>query len=305
MKIESRINLPQIISFSMLLPIIAAFCVIGFSHERIIKQTNSATDDFTSADYKEHITKLRKKLPDKDFNIIIQPPFVVIGDEPEAMVKRHSEQTVKWAVDKLKANYFTKNPKNILDIWLFKDKTSYYLNVKKIFNEVPTTPYGYYSSYHKALIMNISTGGGTLVHEIVHPFIEANFPDCPSWFNEGLASLYEQSGEREGGIVGFTNWRLAGLQRAIQNKTNPTFQKLLSTTRNEFYADETGVHYAQARYLCYYLQEKKLLVKFYQEFTKNSAQDPTGYKTLQKVLGETDMTAFQKNWETFVLKLEY
>ena len=24
--------------------------------------------------------------------------------------------------------------------------------------------------------MNISTGGGTLVHEIVHPFIEANFP---------------------------------------------------------------------------------------------------------------------------------
>ena len=34
--------------------------------------------------------------------------------------------------------------------------------------------------------MNISTGGGTLVHEIVHPFIEANFPACPPWLNEGL-----------------------------------------------------------------------------------------------------------------------
>ena len=49
--------------------------------------------------------------------------------------------------------------------------------------------------------MNISTGGGTLVHEIVHPFIQSNFPNCPSWFNEGLGSLYEQCRERNGKIV--------------------------------------------------------------------------------------------------------
>jgi hypothetical protein len=265
----------------------------------------SAKDEFTSADYQKHIAKLKKTLPNKDFNVVIQPPFVVIGDESEAMVKRRSENTVKWAVDKLKAQYFTKDPKAILNIWLFKDKTSYYKNTKLLFNDEPDTPYGYYSSFHRALVMNISTGGGTLVHEIVHPFIEANFSDCPAWFNEGLASLYEQSSEKDGKIVGLTNWRLAGLQRAIKNKANPSFKDLLATTRKEFYADETGVHYAQARYLCYYLQEKGLLVKFYQEFNKNSATDATGYKTLQKVLGETDMTAFQKNWEDFVLKLVF
>ena len=43
-------------------------------------------------------------------------------------------------------------------------------------------------------IMNIATGGGTLVHEIVHPYVEANFPGCPAWFNEGLGSLYEACG---------------------------------------------------------------------------------------------------------------
>ena len=42
-----------------------------------------------------------------------------------------------------------------------------------------TTPYGYYSAAHRALIMNIATGGGTLVHEIVHPFVRANFPQMP------------------------------------------------------------------------------------------------------------------------------
>src|SRR2546423_171645 len=155
--------------------------------------SNLPDDDFT-----RHVDQLKKKLSSSDFSIVIQPPFVVIGDEPAAAVSAHSERTVKWAVDKLKQDYFSKDPKEILDIWLFKNDASYEQNALKLFGSRPTTPYGYYSSAHKALIMNISTGGGTLVHEIVHPFIEANFPECPAWFNEGLGSLYEQCGEVNG-----------------------------------------------------------------------------------------------------------
>jgi hypothetical protein len=89
---------------------------------------------------------------------------------------------------------------------------------RKDFQSKPTTPYGYYSSTHKALVMNISTGGGTLVHEIVHPFIEANFPNCPAWLNEGLGSLYEQCGEVDGHIHGYTNWRLPGIANLNQSR---------------------------------------------------------------------------------------
>ena len=32
---------------------------------------------------------------------------------------------------------------------------------------------------------------GTLSHELVHPYMEANFPDVPSWFNEGLAEYVQ------------------------------------------------------------------------------------------------------------------
>ena len=76
---------------------------------------------FSDADFAAHVEQLKKKLPSDDFTIIIQPPFVVIGDEPADDVKEHSERTVKWAVDKLKQEYFSKDPKEILDIWLFKD----------------------------------------------------------------------------------------------------------------------------------------------------------------------------------------
>ena len=262
--------------------------------------TSSAPE---AAKFAHHVNQLKKRLPSKEFSIVVQPPFVVVGDEPQSVVKQRADGTVKWAIDRLKKDFFPKDPDEILNIWLFKDETSYEKHALLLFGDTPTTPYGYYSSRHKALIMNISTGGGTLVHEIVHPFVEANFPACPAWLNEGLGSLYEQCGDEDGHIHGYTNWRLPGLQRAIKAGKVPAFKTLTSTTSSEFYNADKGTNYAQARYLCYYLQQKGLLVKFYRHFHANQKTDPTGYQSLQKVLGEADMDAFQKRWEQFVLGL--
>ena len=85
-----------------------------------------------------------------------------------------------------------------VDVWLLGTARSYERWSRTITGEEPGTPYGFYTPIHDALIMNIATGGGTLVHELVHPFVDANFPACPAWFDEGLASLYEQCGDKDG-----------------------------------------------------------------------------------------------------------
>jgi hypothetical protein len=303
-------------SHFLLLAIVAGLTLVTLGRPTFVPRQNGEvasaaaplTDDHATthpdADFSAHVEKLKQKLPSSDFSIVIQPPFVVVGDESADVVKGHSERTVKWAVDKLKQDYFTKDPKEILDIWLFKDSASYERNAILLFGSKPTTPYGYFSSTHKALVMNISTGGGTLVHEIVHPFIEANFPDCPAWLNEGLGSLYEQCGEVDGHIHGYTNWRLPGLQNSIKAGTVPTFNKLMSMNTSDFYDDDRGTHYAQARYLCYYLQQRGLLVKFYREFQAHQKSDPSGYHTLQRVLKARDMRAFKQKWEKYVLELK-
>jgi hypothetical protein len=154
-------------------------------------------------------------------------------------------------------------------------------------------------------MMNISTGGGTLVHEIVHPFMERNFPDCPAWFNEGLASLYEQCGDQDGQIRGRTNWRLRGLHAAIADESLPSTRALTATTTNEFYRAEAGDNYAQARYLCYFLQEKGLLHKYYHAFRRKVGDDPTGYQTLQEILGHPDMEKFDASWRKYCLGLSF
>jgi hypothetical protein len=258
---------------------------------------------FTDADYARHVEQLSKKLPSGEFEIIVERPFVVVGDGGRGAVEGHARDIVRWAVDMLKRDFFARDPERILDVWLFKDSASYRENARRLFGREPSTPYGYYSPAHGALVMNIETGGGTLVHEIVHPFVEANFPGCPPWLNEGLGSLYEQSGEQDGHIRGYTNWRLPGLQRAARRGRLTPFRKLLAMDGRAFYDDPQGTNYAQARYLCYYLQERGLLVGFYHDFYKRHAADPTGFDTLKRVLGEPHMDAFQKRWEKFVLAL--
>jgi hypothetical protein len=251
----------------------------------------------------EHLADLARQVP-QGFTVVVQTPFVVVGDEAPEVVKRRAIQTVKWAVDKLKQDFFERDPEEIIDIWLFQDATSYTDHAQSLFHDRPSSPFGYYSQANHALVMNIATGGGTLVHEIVHPFMRANFPDCPPWFNEGLASLYEASSEKNGHIQGTVNWRFQGLEKAIREGRTISFQKLTSMSNAEFYGGSSyGQHYAQARYLCYYLQEKGLLVKFYRQFVAQARSDPTGYTTLMQVLGEKHMEAFKDKWEAFVLGL--
>lgn len=290
-----------------------------------------STAKFTDADYAQRVMALKRKAPE-GFAIVVQKPFVVLGDEPLAQVRRHAVGTVQWAVDRLKQDYFENDPDALIDIWLFKDRESYDKHTQEIFGDAPDTPFGYFSYRHQALIMNIDTGTGTLVHEIVHPFIAANFPDCPAWFNEGLASLYEQCGEYRGRIWGRTNWRLAGLQNAIrpppppqserapdaipsaaapdgipprngdaavpqeirERKPLPTFKQLCGTSTNEFYGEDPGSNYAHARYLCYYLQQQGRLQEYYRRFRRNVRSDPSGYETLKSVLEIKDEEGMAK-----------
>jgi hypothetical protein len=260
---------------------------------------------FSPADYAQHVMKVREHLP-AGFSAVVEPPFVVIGDGGEVAVKQSATHTVRWSVARLKEDFFEQDPDRILDIWLFHDARSFERNTKALFGETPDTPYGYYSEKHHALIMNIGTGGGTLVHEIVHPFMDANFPGRPPWLNEGLGSLFEHSSQgRDGHIRGEVNWRLPDLQAAIRRGKVPSFEKLTSSSEDDFYEKDPGTNYAQSRYLLYYLQEKGLLVSFYKAFFDARKADPTGIHTLTRVLDEPDLGAFQKRWEKFVLGLEY
>ena len=214
--------------------------------------------------------------------------------------------TVKFSINSLTKLFFDKEPKNITEIWVLKDRESY-----KKFNhaELNTTSRdevaGYYSKDYNILALDINTGVGTIIHEMVHAYMRTNFPKAPSWFDEGLGSLYEGTRIENNLLWGDINWRLPLLKEMIKSKKVISFKELTSYTPQSFYNDKNiSANYTEARYLLYYLQDKGLLVKYYKEFQKNIKNDPTGFNTLKKVLNIKDMKKFREEWEKYILKLK-
>jgi hypothetical protein len=261
----------------------------------------TAVAEPTAKELDTRAKQLETKLKGQGYTVLVEPPFVVIGDSPAAEVKRVTTGFLRSKLALLEKDFFTKRPDRVLEVWLFRNEKTFRKGAKRFFNDDPETPYGYYSPSAGALIMN-ARGLGTLSHELVHPYMEANFPAVPSWFNEGLASLYEHVGERNGHIYGFPNWRLPSLKREIRTKTLPKLTTLLATTRDGFY-EASYDSYAYARYIVYYLQEQGKLRDFYKKFLDDK-QDLTGATALEAVLGE-QLETFEPKWRKWVLNIPY
>jgi hypothetical protein len=278
-------------------PLVALTCLVA---GQLSLSSRPAAAEPSAAELKERRAALEGRLAGQGFTVVVEPPFVVIGDEAPATVKHHATGILHWSIQLLEAEYFKLRPQKLIEIWLFKNERSFRKGAKKFFGDEPDTPYGYYSSEHEAMVMNIGPGAGTLVHEVVHPYMEANFPRVPSWFNEGLASLYERPTEHKGHIWGLPNWRLPNLKKQIADKTLPPMTRLLGTTRDEFY-DAAFDAYAYARYLLLYLQDHGKLTEFYRAFVADD-KDLTGQTALEAVLGEK-LDRFEPRWRAWTIAL--
>lgn len=235
---------------------------------------------------------------------IVAPPFVIAGDAPQARLAVYRDRTILAAADALQAQYFDKQPTEPTLILLFETRRPYEQFASTHFGDANPPHYGYYRHRDNVMLMNVGTGTGTLVHELTHALIKPDFPEAPGWFNEGFASLFEQCTIDRQRIRGLTNWRLAGLQRAIRNDSLRPLAEVIAD--RDFYAEaHVGINYAQARYLMLYLQEHDLLERYYRTFRDNADGDPTGSRSLQRVLGVESLADFDRSWRQWVLGLRF
>lgn len=220
---------------------------------------------------------------DGTFLSIVNAPFVVTGNLSADRLREYAKNTVRSSADAMWKCYFQKKPNEPIIILLFGDDASYRKWSKKLFNDENLSPYGYYRPWDKTMVMNIATGGGTLIHELTHALIVYDFPDKPDWFNEGLASLHECCSIGPDRLVGGVNWRLPGLKQAIDQRCQPTLQNLVTA---EFYTADKGGRYAMSRYFFLYMQEKGVLRDFYVYFRDHCSDKDAAVAAIEKVFGK-------------------
>lgn len=105
-----------------------------------------------------------------------------------------------------------------------------------------------------------------LYHEAFHQYIHYSTGELPphSWFNEGTGDFFSGAninGSKVTGI-GVNPWRVALIQRGIEDGSTVEWDELIRFEQPEFYrGDRIGMCYAQAWSLIYFLRESKAAQK--------------------------------------------
>lgn len=259
--------------------------------------------DSVNINFESRINELKKALSD-DFIVKEHSYFVIASNLSGTETEKILNSTIDKAVECFYNDYFSTRPDEATTIFLFKDDKTYRHWAKQLYGDDDLSKYGYYKPSERTMLMNINTGTGTLVHEMTHALARYDFPDIPSWFNEGLGSLYERCSLNNKTILGYVNWRLPALQDAIADKSYTSLERLMKTNWEEFYGDGSDVNYSQARYLCMYLQEQGLLKEYYKHFRDTFNSDNTGITQMEKITGKS-ISELDADYVAWVKTLKY
>ena len=162
------------------------------------------------------------------------------------------------------------------------------------------TPYGFALPDQNFIMVNSDLGEGTLLHEMVHILLFNDIKKAPPWIDEGIACLYEASGWKGNKIYVRNNWRLPLLKKVIDT---PNYIKLSDLLKMDSFTYSGKTFPAsEARYLIYYLFEKKLLGEFYREYKATRTEDYYGIKALTKTVG-TSTDGLEQEWLKWVREL--
>ena len=229
-------------------------------------------------------------------------PFRLAGDLGEGAFDRIADGTVDACTRALRRQFFVKEPARPYTVYLMGDDRSYRGVAREITGRDPDTPFGFCVKARRVLVMNIATGTGTLVHEMVHALMAADFPGAPAWFEEGLASLYEQCRVEETRLVGLPNWRLPIVREAVGDPGRYVpIGELARMDDATFYGPGSPVHYAEARYLMFYLQEQGVLERFYRALRDAPARERDPGRLLATLLKVEDVDRVDADFRAWAM----
>jgi hypothetical protein len=256
-------------------------------------------------DQERRIQVAREELGPKISTAIVSDIFVVIGPPGGRTSFEPSVSLMRSSMAGYMNGRFGKKPGQAISVYLFPTAQGYESFCTRKYAAPCIAHFGFYQPGDRYMVMNIGLGLGTLTHEIVHPLVEADFPSAPTWINEGIASVFEQPLlPKPGEIHGGKNWRHPRLKKALttSERDRARLDRLFGMRDETFRGDGEDLHYALARYVCQWLDERGKLWPFYQRWRDTVSDDPTGEKAFRETVGMTPTEAHAV-WSKWVLAL--
>ncbi|MFQ5730811.1 MAG: hypothetical protein ACE5KM_02530 [Planctomycetaceae bacterium] len=237
-----------------------------------------------------------------EFPIVVGAPYVLAGDISRRRLDGLLHDFVRPIDRALHTCYFDRRPTEPIVILALSDDAAYH-KYARLFDGKSRARYsGYYRRGDRRIVLNLATGHGTLAHELTHALAAFDAPHLPEWFDEGLASLHEESRFSDDGLrlVGRPNWRGNYLKAALSGGRLPSLRALVQT-RN-IRGDREAVLYALSRYFCLYLQHRQLLAHYYRKLKRNADTDPTGRTALRELLHAETLDGVERDFRAWLVQ---
>ncbi len=233
---------------------------------------------------------------------IVRPPYVLAGDLSERALEQLYHGMILPTAHALSTCYFDRQPNEPIVILMFSNEKVYRQHARRLDHRQNAAYYGYYLKSERRIVLDISTGYGTLAHELTHALAHFDFPQMPEWLDEGLASLHEQSEFSDDGLrlIGLPNWRVFHLLYAIRRDQLQPLASLIS--QKSVRDNQESIDYAHARYFCLYLQQRQLLIPFYRKFRARADNDPTGLESLHILLNVESLTQIDAEFRRWAVE---
>jgi tetratricopeptide (TPR) repeat protein len=124
----------------------------------------------------------------------------------------------------------------------------------------------------------------------------------PIWLIEGLGSLFESSIVVDDRLLPRHSARLATLQAALRRGQALPWRRIMQLGHASF-MEVADVAYAQSRYMLFYMWEKGLLKRFYDEYTQTSSfqGDRTALESFEIAFGRP-IDEVERDWRAWVLQ---
>ncbi len=257
-----------------------------------------------AADRQRRLRAAVEDLGERAIAIEVTSPFVLAGPSRAALAG--SEAFIQAVLTAYRNDRFGASPARAISIYVFPSASAYHAYCRREYGGTECiSRFGFYEPDERKIVMQ-GGAGGTLSHELAHPFYEADFPSGPVWLNEGIASLYEQPVlHPKGQIHGSKNWRLPRLLQALRTPSESAearLEALFEMSDATFRNERESLHYATARYACQWLDERGFLWPFYRSYRDGFASDPSGTTAFTQTVGKSPADA-TREWQRWVRAL--
>ena len=150
---------------------------------------------------------------------------------------------------------------------------------------------GFFSSRTKSFYTFDEAGYGTLTHELMHPLMQANFPNQPKWTEEGIPTFFEKffgywKDDKLYIKTGYQNpWRIGEVRVNLKSLNLEEIIKKPSKNQSEL------------RLASVFLAKKGLLKEYLQLL---KVKDKKGYSTYYEAAFEKDFKAIEPYWREYL-----